>query len=205
MWLNWLENHTPYLHLLPPILQNSRCNLTDGTLATPLPPGIRPTKLSGCRRRGHPFSPSSFCKCLVRGPETTHPSGAAWLSDLSRDDDVCQGPPTPRASSRLWCPPGGLQLPLQFRFSPIGVHPGSSDEPDVITGSHSLWGFAAGAKGHTFSPKHRISFRIDLVAPSDALNLLLHSSLRESPRSSKMAPGSTNKKQIPLVRIKFIT
>ena len=151
------------------------------------------------------FPPSSFCKCLVRGPETTHPSGAAWLSDLSRDDDVCQGPPTPSASSRLWCPPGGLQLPLQFRFSPIGVHPGSSDEPDVITGSHSLWGFAAGANGHTFSPKHRISFRIDLVAPSDALNLLLHSSLRESPRWSKMAPGSTNKKQIPLVRIKFIT
>ena len=59
MWLNWFKNHTPYLHLLSPILQKSRCNLTDGALATPFPPGIRPSNLSGCRRRGH-LSPPIF-------------------------------------------------------------------------------------------------------------------------------------------------
>lgn len=70
--------------------------------------------------------------------------------------------------------------------------------PNVITGSHCLWGFAAVDEEHTFSLRCRITFRIDLVAPSDALNFLLQSSLRGSPRWSKTTPGSTNKKRLCL-------
>ena len=188
MWLNWLENRTPYLHLLPPILQNFCCNLTDG-------PSHQPQWV---REKGAPFFPHLPSASLLSGPlipPTHQVQPGCQTRAESMFAEGCQQQEVPPVSGALLqvstslCSLGSLQQ---------GFILGHLGGPDVITGSHCLWGFAAVAEEHTFSLRCRITFRIDLVAPSDALNFLLQSSLRRSPRWSKMAPGSTNKKWLCL-------